>query len=392
MGQAIRRAGTRSKRAQLGLVTVTVATALMMAWAIFPGTALASTEVTPWTGNGAPKLPCPGTTHWIFAAWGNDFEEVSNPVLTVNGTNYPMSQQGNGHVFEAFVTGPLAANPSASASWTWNELSDKPTPILTISDCDTNPTTTTPPPATTTPPPTTTTPPPTTTTPPPTTTTPPPTTTTPPPKSRIEIKKETVPDGDPTQFTFTGAFNITISDGQGAANNVAPGTYTVSESVPAGWTLTSISCDDEDSFGSGTTATYVVDPGETVKCVFTNTKNPPTTTTPPPTTTTPPPTTTTPPHTTTTPPPTTTTPPPTTTTPPPTTTEPPRTTTEPPTVGPTTVEPSDDPTTTQPPGGTAFTGVQNLVPLGAIALTLLTTGSGLMWVGSRRRRERDDQD
>jgi hypothetical protein len=390
MGQSRRRAaGTRSRRAQLGLVTVTLATALMMGWAILPGTAFASTEVTPWTGNGAPKLPCPGTTHWIFSGWGNDFDEVSNPVLTVNGTNYPMSQQGNGNVFEAFVPGPLAENPSASASWTWDETSDKPTPILTISDCDTDPTT--PPPTTTTPPPTTTTPPPTTTTPPPTTTTPPPTTTTPPPKGRIEIKKETIPDGDPTRFTFTGAFNITIGDGQGAANNVDPGTYTVSESVPAGWTLTSIVCDDDDSFGSGTTATYIVDPGETVKCVFTNTKNPPTTTTPPPTTTTPPATTTTPPPTTSTPPPTTTTAPPTTTEPPTTSTEPPRTTTEPPTVSPTTIEPSED-TTTQPPGGTAFTGVQNVVPLGAIALILLTTGSGLMWAGSRRSRTEGDQD
>jgi len=352
MGQSSRRAaGTRSRRAQLGLVTVTLATALMMGWAILPGTALASTEVTPWTGNGSNHLPCSGTTHWIFSGWGNDFDEVSNPVLTVNGTNYPMSQQGNGNVFEAFVPGPLAANPSASASWTWDETGDKPSPILTISGCDPAPPTTTPPPA----------------------------------KGRIEIKKETIPDGDPTQFTFTGAFNTTLGDGQGAANNVDPGTYTVSESVPAGWTLTSIVCDDDDSSGSGTTATYVVDPGETVKCVFTNTKNPPTTTTPPPTTTTPPPTTTTPP-------PTTTTAPPTTTEPPTTTTEPPRTTTEPPTVGPTTVAPSEDPTTTQPPGGTAFTGVQNVVPLGAIALILLTTGSGFMWAGSRRKRAEDDQD
>ncbi|MCI0633848.1 MAG: hypothetical protein L0206_08040 [Actinobacteria bacterium] len=128
------------------------------------------------------------------------------------------------------------------------------------------------------------------------------------------------------------------------------------------------------------------DPPTTTTKPPTTTTEPPTTTTKPPTTTTPPPTTTTPPPTTTTPPPTTTTPPPTTTEPPTTTTEPPTTTTEPPTVSPTTIEPTVDPTTTQPPGGTAFTGVQNVVPLGAIALILLTTGSGLMWAGSRRRR------
>jgi hypothetical protein len=44
------------------------------------------------------------------------------------------------------------------------------------------------------------------------------------------------------------------------------------------------------------------------------------------------------------------------------------------------------------PGGTAFTGIENVVPLGAIALMLMTGGSGLMWAGSRRRRKDDDED
>jgi hypothetical protein len=52
-----------------------------------------------------------------------------------------------------------------------------------------------------------------------------------------------------------------------------------------------------------------------------------------------------------------------------------RTTTGTPVVAPTTVR----------PGGTAFTGVENVVPLGAIALILMTGGSGLLWVSSRRR-------
>ena len=43
--------------------------------------------------------------------------------------------------------------------------------------------------------------------------------------------------------------------------------------------------------------------------------------------------------------------------------------------------------TTVTPGGTAFTGLENVVPLGAIALMLMTGGSGLMWAGSRRRRK-----
>jgi len=49
------------------------------------------------------------------------------------------------------------------------------------------------------------------------------------------------------------------------------------------------------------------------------------------------------------------------------------------------------PTTTTPPGGTAFTGAEDVVPLGALALMLMSTGSGLLWVGSRRRRDPDKE-
>ena len=76
------------------------------------------------------------------------------------------------------------------------------------------------------------------------------------------------------------------------------------------------------------------------------------------------------------------------------------TTTQSPTVSPTstttrttsgTSTPVVAPTTIQP-GGTAFTGVENLVPLGVVALMLLTGGSGLLWAGSRRKRNLDDLD
>jgi hypothetical protein len=45
------------------------------------------------------------------------------------------------------------------------------------------------------------------------------------------------------------------------------------EMVPAGWNLTDITCDDENSSGdlSSATATFRVEPGETISCVFTNT-------------------------------------------------------------------------------------------------------------------------
>jgi hypothetical protein len=88
--------------------------------------------------------------------------------------------------------------------------------------------------------------------------------------------------------------------------------------------------------------------------------------------------------------------PPTTTPPPaPTTTPPPAPTTTPPSIAPTTVtpttttrSPSVAPTTVQP-NGTAFTGPESVVPIGAIALMLLTSGSGLLWAGSRRKRDQD---
>jgi hypothetical protein len=76
----------------------------------------------------------------------------------------------------------------------------------------------------------------------------------------------------------------------------------------------------------------------------------------------------------------------------------PVTTTTSPTVGPTTVEPSTTtkspivaPTTVSP-RGTAFTGVENAVPIGAIALMLMTSGTGLLWAGSRRKRDQNQDE
>jgi hypothetical protein len=80
-----------------------------------------------------------------------------------------------------------------------------------------------------------------------------------------------------------------------------------------------------------------------------------------------------------------------------TTTPPSLTTTTSPTVGPTTVQPSETETetvapTTVGPGKLAFTGLEDVVPIGALALTLMTTGSGLLWAGARRRRSTDAED
>ena len=90
----------------------------------------------------------------------------------------------------------------------------------------------------------------------------------------IRIKKHTDPDGDPTLFDFTGLINDDLSDGQSNTVSVAPGTYSVTESAKAGWSLTSIECDDNNSVGDLSTGTVTVnvEPGEDVLCIFLNTK------------------------------------------------------------------------------------------------------------------------
>lgn len=58
------------------------------------------------------------------------------------------------------------------------------------------------------------------------------------------------------------------------------------------------------------------------------------------------------------------------------------------TVTPTPTQPPGPVVTTTPPGGIAFTGPSSALVLTALALSLLTLGTGLMWAG--RRRERPD--
>jgi hypothetical protein len=101
----------------------------------------------------------------------------------------------------------------------------------------------------------------------------------------ITVEKQTLPDGDPATFDFSGDLAGTIGDGGSISLDVAPGQYTSTETVPAGWALTDITCDDADSsgdLGSGT-ATFVVGAGESVTCVFTNTFIPTPTPSPDPT-------------------------------------------------------------------------------------------------------------
>jgi LPXTG-motif cell wall-anchored protein len=85
---------------------------------------------------------------------------------------------------------------------------------------------------------------------------------------------------DPSQtFDFSGDITATLGDGQVSDPQiVTDGTYTVSETLPSGWADPSIGCDDDDSSGTGLTATYSVEL-ETVICTFTNAEAAATTTT-----------------------------------------------------------------------------------------------------------------
>jgi hypothetical protein len=91
---------------------------------------------------------------------------------------------------------------------------------------------------------------------------------------KIIVAKATDPAGDPTSFAFNGKINASLKDGERASRSVPPGTYTVQETVPPGWDLTDISCNDGNSSGdtATATATFRVREGETVRCTFTNTR------------------------------------------------------------------------------------------------------------------------
>jgi hypothetical protein len=92
------------------------------------------------------------------------------------------------------------------------------------------------------------------------------------------VEKQTNPEGSTQSFSFTGDAAGDLTDnGQIVVDNLVPGNYSSTESVPDGWELTDIVCNDSDSTGDlGTaTANFVLDAGETVTCAFVNTELPP---------------------------------------------------------------------------------------------------------------------
>jgi hypothetical protein len=105
-------------------------------------------------------------------------------------------------------------------------------------------------------------------------------------QAMLRVAKTTVPAGDATAFTFTptgwnGGATFTRADGEAAFASaaLAPGSYSVDETVPAGWALTSRAC---VLTGTATPATFAnsgasgvsvtLGAGQDVTCTFTNTK------------------------------------------------------------------------------------------------------------------------
>ena len=96
-------------------------------------------------------------------------------------------------------------------------------------------------------------------------------------RGSIIVEKQTNPANSAQSFAFTGDAAGSIADnGQIVVSNLMPGTYTSTEAVTPDWVLDSIVCDDGQSQNpsSGSLvdrkATFKLDPGETVKCTFTN--------------------------------------------------------------------------------------------------------------------------
>ena len=103
-------------------------------------------------------------------------------------------------------------------------------------------------------------------------------------RGSITIVKNTVGGNDTFAFTGTGTgvsanFTIQTTAGTGSTtfNNLAPGSYSVTETGPqAGWQFTDLSCSDEGQTGGSTSpgqaANISLQAGESVTCTFSNTK------------------------------------------------------------------------------------------------------------------------
>jgi uncharacterized repeat protein (TIGR01451 family) len=96
--------------------------------------------------------------------------------------------------------------------------------------------------------------------------------------SEIIVEKQTIPNGDPTKFTFSASWSegtFQLGDGeQKASGDLEPGQYVIGENVPLGWDLTGVNCGVPIQ-QEGSSIVVNLGPGQVITCVFTNTKRPP---------------------------------------------------------------------------------------------------------------------
>jgi Prealbumin-like fold domain len=101
----------------------------------------------------------------------------------------------------------------------------------------------------------------------------------------LVIEKQTVPDGDTTEFDFEvdgagiddpdtvadeGDFSL-VDGGTKTFSALTPGVFTAAEvDIPTGWALDSFVCDDEDSDVPSTPESINIESKETVTCTATN--------------------------------------------------------------------------------------------------------------------------
>jgi hypothetical protein len=97
------------------------------------------------------------------------------------------------------------------------------------------------------------------------------------PTGTITIVKEVTSGSGSFGFTGDlGNFSLTVTSGNASEqfSNLDTGTYSVRESVPPGWQLTDLQCDDPDNgtaIASSVQAIIDLDAGENVICTFVNT-------------------------------------------------------------------------------------------------------------------------
>ena len=92
-------------------------------------------------------------------------------------------------------------------------------------------------------------------------------------RGTITVEKQTEPNGATKEFTFTpGGWNgdaefQLADDGTKTSDPLVPGTYSVTETAEDGWDLSDVTCTDGEDPAAITLAA-----GQSVTCVFTNTK------------------------------------------------------------------------------------------------------------------------